>query len=86
MGRIGATHPVNPRRLQEIGVLLIEAASAALNAQNVEVMRFIAIRLRHIGAILTEPAHQRLLARRVVLGNPADLKRLRDRPCDEGMK
>jgi hypothetical protein len=84
--RSGATHPVNPRRLQRLGVLLNEAASATLSAKNAEVMRFIALKLGQIAAILAEPDQQRLVARCAVLGDPADLRRLRDRPCDERMR
>ena len=84
--RHGATHPVNPERLQNIGVLLDEAASASLSSKSAEVMRFIAEKLINIGGILAEPDQQRLVARCAVLRNPGELKRLHDSPCDESLK
>jgi len=46
-------------------------------------LRLIASRVVVIGDILSEPDMQRVVARCALLGNPDDLKRLKDRPCDE---
>jgi hypothetical protein len=79
--RSGATHPINPERLQNLGTALNRAARASLNREFAEVVPSIASHLVAMGDILAEPDMQRLIARCAVLGRPEDLKRLHDRPC-----
>ena len=83
--REGATHPVNPQRLLRLSLQLDELAASAEGA-NAETLRFIAENLVGIGKILAEPDMQRLVARCAVLGDPEDLKRTVDRPCDERLQ
>lgn len=79
----GATHPVNPARMQHLAVALNRTASASLSRDYATVAPYIAQRLLGMADILAEPDMQRLIARCAVLGHPEDLKRLHDRPCDE---
>ncbi len=44
------------------------------------------MQVTQIADILAEPDMQRLIARCAVLGDPNDLKRLQDRPCDKRLR
>lgn len=76
-----ATHPINPERLRNLGVLLNQKAGGSLDPGHAEIMRFIGGKLVGMGDILSEPDMQRLIARCAVLGNLESLKRLHSRPC-----
>jgi hypothetical protein len=84
--RTDSTHPVNSARLQSLAVALNRAADASLSPNHTQILRFIAGQVIGMGDILAEPDMQRLVARCAVLGNPEDLRRLQDRPCDGRLK
>ncbi len=81
-----ATHPVNADRLVRFGVALNKAAAETLNLGHASKLRFIAMQVTQMADILAEPDMQRLIARCAVLGDPSDLKRVEDRPCDERLQ
>jgi hypothetical protein len=83
--RESATHPVNPERLLRLS-LLLDALADNAGGDRAEFLRFVAQNLVGIGKILSEPDMQRLIARCAVLGDPEDLKRTVDRPCDERLQ
>lgn len=84
--RSQTTHPVNAERLQHMAVALNKSADATLNTTHEEILRFMAVQVIGIGDILAIPDIQRLVARCAILGDPEDLKRLHDRPCDERLE
>ena len=63
-------------RVQRAHTLHLDrAAGDSLDPGHAEALRFIAARLAMIADTLAEPDMQRLIARRAVQGDPADLKR-----------
>jgi hypothetical protein len=70
-----ATHPMNPGRMQAMALALERSAEAALDPARAEILRYIASRLAGMAEILAEPDMQRLMARKAVLGDAADLRR-----------
>ena len=85
-GRGKATHPVNADRLIRFGAALSRAADRTLSRGHASALRVIAMQVTQIADILAEPDMQRLIARCAVLGDPNDLKRLQDRPCDKRLR
>ncbi|MEM7021354.1 MAG: ImmA/IrrE family metallo-endopeptidase [Pseudomonadota bacterium] len=70
-----ATHPINPERLRTLALALYQNAEDSLDPAYADTLRFIATRLAAIGDTLDDPDMQRLIARKAVTGDPADLQR-----------
>lgn len=77
------THPINSERLKALGSVLERSARKESDADERDVRRFIARRLERIGEILSLPDMQRLIVRCALTREPALLKRLDDRACDQ---
>jgi len=79
--RTMAAHPVNGRRMRHLASMLQRQAAAERDANQADILQFIAGRLAAIGEIIEDPDMQRLLKRCAASRRPDDLKRLEDRPC-----
>ena len=69
-----ATHPVNSQRLLSIARHLYQSSRRQQNAARRDSLAFIADGLEQFAKDLDNPAMQQLIARRGLLGNPADLR------------
>lgn len=78
---VEASHPVNGRRMQNLARLMQQQSSAVADANEADVLKFIAQRLKVIGETVENPDMQSLLKRCARRRSAEDLKRLQDQSC-----